>query len=549
MDMQPIVRHRRSAIIGLWQKRPPLDGDVLARMGQARTYLEGGHAERAKAVADALHPLAPLDPKLLQLRAECGLAAGDYLDAISLFDRALAQSDHAVLWAGKGKALKALKRLRQAAACFQRAGALDSDSTEYLRQAAECLLQAGQPKDAGQVLTLADPSTAVLLLRAKILRELGQRKDAFQAATKVANDDQSGIAVQFARQLANTPQDHANLNQISSPMIADPDVAAHARAAALPPDRPYLAKNTLMEVESKAAQTTTPPDQKATLNHILFRHHNYIDARDAAQFHLGQFHRYSRICAPYRRSHDSALFTVLQRLRFTALPSSKSSILPIFLTGLPGSGRSYARQLLQSAARQQPARPLYLVEAVMTRFMRQLRQTGARDVSRDDLMGLQCELRAGLLQAANGSEIVIDSNMLNFRWSGLIAAALPEARIVHITRDAMQSGWAMYSRALEGIDLRCRHDLSDLHAFQSQSEALMHHWEHHFGQPIIGVSGDALLRSSGQTARAMVHACHLKWSGNCVSPPVAQQPDWYRYADLLAPLRNTRDGNEAATPM
>jgi tetratricopeptide (TPR) repeat protein len=549
MDMQPIVRHRRSAIVGLWQKRPPLDGDVLARMGQARVYLKNGHVDRAKAVVDALQPLAPLDPKLLQLRAECNLATGDYLDAIALFDRGLAQSDQAVLWAGKGKALKAMKRLRQAAACFQRASALDQDVPEYLCDAAECLLHAGQPKDAEQVLETAISGQAVNLLRAKILRELGQGKAAFQTAIAAISEDQTGTAVPFARQIASTPQDHGHLSQLCAPMVSDPDVRAQARGAALPSDRPYLAKSTLVEIETKAAQNTTPPDQKAALNHILFRHHNYIDARDTAQFHLGQFHKHTRAATPYRRSHDSALFTVLKRLRFTTLPSSKSSILPIFVTGLPGSGRSYARQLLQSSARQHPARPLHLVDAMMTRFMRQLRQTGARDVSRDDLMGLQSELRAGLLQAAHDSEIVIDSNMLNFRWSGLIAAALPEARIVHITRDAMQTGWAMHSRALDGINLGCRHDLNDLSVFQNQSEGLMRHWEHRFGSSIIAVSGDALLRSSGQTARAMIDACHLKWSGNCVSAPPARQPDWYRYADLLAPLRNTHDANDTTTPM
>lgn len=549
MDMQPIVRHRRSAIVGLWQKRQPLDADVLARMGQAREYLGDGHAERAKAVADALQPLAPLDPKLLQLRAECGLATGDYLESISLFDRALAQSDRAVIWAGKGKALRALKHLRRAAACFQRASALEPDVAKYFHDAAECLLFAGQPKDAERVLAAAVPTASVMLLHTKIQREHGQQDAAFHNALEASNTDQTGDTVVFARHLAKTLQDHKRLTLLCAPMVADPDASAHARAAALPPERPYLAQNILTEIETKAADDTTPTDQKATLNHMLFRHHNYTDARDTARFHLGQFHKHARAMAPYRRSHDSALFTVLKRLRFSALPPSKSSILPIFVTGLPGSGRSYARELLQSAARQHPARPLHLLDAVMTRFMRQLRQTGSRDVSRDDIMGLQSELRAGLRQAANGGEIIIDSNMLNFRWSGLIAAALPEARIVHITRDAMQTGWAMYSRAIENANLGCRHDLTDLNLYQTQSDGLMQHWEHQFGPSIIAVSGDALRRSSGQTARAMINACHLKWSGNCVAAPPARQPDWYRYADLMAPLRNTHDGNDTTTPM
>ena len=549
MDMQPVIRQSRSEIFGLWRRRVPLDADVLARMGQARVYLKQGQTDRARAAVDALQPLAPLDPRLLQLRAECALACDAYSDAVSLFERALTQSDQATLWAGKGAALRALNRQRQAAACFQRARALCPEETHYHRRAAECLLTAGQPQDALDELSVNSANAETLRLLAIVQFEMGLEKASFESALKSAQKDSSGKSLRLARRLAKTPHDIAEINKICAPLVSNSAAPAQVLAASISPDRPDLAQRTLAEIEAKVTQPTTPIDQKAAFHHVIFRHYDFIDAREIAQQHLVQFHKFQRINTPYRRSQDSALFTVLKRLRFTALPPSKSSVLPIFVTGLPGSGRSYACELLQSSAKPATARPLHLIEAVMNRFMRQLRQSGSRDVSRDDLMALQSELRSGLLQAANGSEIVIDSAMLNFRWSGLIHAALPEARIVHIKSDKMQTGWAMYAGSHDNNNLGCTHDLNDLRAYQAHSRQLMQHWEELSGGSIVSVSGDALLRSSGQSARAMVEVCQLKWSRNCTSAPTARRSDWYRYADLLAPLHDMPDTKDANTPM
>lgn len=546
MNMQSIGRSPRSSIVGFLHPKEMLSADVLSRMAQTRMYLRNGQTSRAKAIADALRPLAPLDPKLMHLRADCAMSNGDFHDAITLFERALLQSDHADLWSGKGTALRALGRFRQAAACFQRASALAPKDTEHQCNAAESLLKAGQPQDAFDSLKLGTLNARARHLRAIALSELGNRKTAFTFAISALQEAPTSEALRLAHSLASSLQETTDLKALCKPIIARNESPVHLLAAAINSQNLRLSEIQLERVEEAAAQDII---QQSAAHHLLFRHHDTIDERDLAQSHLIKFHATSNHSMPYRRSRDSALFTVLKRLEFDELPPSKSSVLPIFVSGLPGSGRTYASQLLQNAARPLVARPLHLVNAVMTRFMRQRRHTGERDVSRDDLMGLQAELRAGLHQAANGAEIVIDTAMLNFRWSGLIKAALPEARIVHVKRNRMQTGWAMYSRDLQDADLSCRHNLDDLNSYQTQCRRLMRHWEQRSGGSIVSVSGDALSRPSGQSARAMVELCQMKWSESFAQVQETSQPDWYRYADLLAPLRNTQNTKATNTFM
>jgi hypothetical protein len=40
-------------------------------------------------------------------------------------------------------------------------------------------------------------------------------------------------------------------------------------------------------------------------------------------------------------------------------------------------------------------------------------------------------------------QVIIDKMPLNFRWIGYICAALPEARIIHLTRDPMAVAWSL----------------------------------------------------------------------------------------------------------
>lgn len=540
------LRSRRSGLIKLWPHPVTQNANVVGRMLQIQTYLNNRQSHRAKAAADALHPLAPLDTGLMKLRADCALATGDFHDAIVLFERALTQTDLPALWAGKGAALRLLRHFRQAASCFQRAAALDAANPIYVCEAADCLINAGQPQDGLDTLMNAHPDVRVCMLRAQALREIGCYKSAFENAALAARDDESGAALQLARKLARTEQDDVKIAEVCTPLVGAPKTPAQLRSAAIAPQYPYLTQRVSEYVLDQLATQKLTNDQSAACHHMLFRHFDHIDERTTAKHHLQDFHSLKRQFAPYKSSADSALFTTLMRLRFTPLRPSKSSVLPIFVTGLPGSGRKYASHLLERASASVPARPLHLVEAVMTRFLRHIRASGSRDVTRNDLLGLQAELRAGLVQASNGDDIVIDSSTMNFRWSGLISAALPEARIAHMKRDNMQTGWAMYSRELASSDLRCRHDLQNISAFQSQSRQLMHHWEQSAPSTVFAVSGTALCRASGQTARALVEACQLKWSESCILRAETNDPKWHRYADLLTPLRNTPHDNGAS---
>jgi len=507
------------------------------RLRTVQNLLESGKVDGVIQAAQSLLTAAPYDPRVLALNAQCMAIVGNQLAAIQIYDRLLAQQDSDVIWAAKARSLMALGRYRLASRAFARATAL-AQSTRYIAEQATCTLAAGKLNNTLDLLEAGGPPSKTdrpyQLIRPKTLAQIGCMRDAFGHASQAAKWDETGPAVSLARQ--NLPDkaafsalcDQTALHTISPKVFAEiswdqPDCITQKNV------------DTLIQVLGDPSREDV---DKAQAHLAMFRKYGHEDDRLQALGHLRKYHLLSPKYTGLQRSQDSALFTTLMQLKIPRLQLSKTQVLPIFVTGLPGSACHDAKTVLVQAAGCGGARPLLLVPAVMTRFLRQLRKSKRTEITRTDLLELQAELREGLEQAANGCDVIVDTTPSNFKWSGLIAAALPEARIVHLKRNHMATGWALHNGSIGGAKFGCHHDFLHIRNLQHRCAALMAHWERDFTPSVMSVSGDALLHPSGDTAQAMVEVCQLKWSNQCDLVSCSPDQSWHRYATYLNPLNH-----------
>ena len=147
MNMQHIKKSRLRSVMPFSRsttEHPALD--LSARMARVRALLDAGKAERACAMAEALAPLAPLDPNLLELRGICLTQSDRPSEAIALFDKALPLRDAVGLWAAKGRALSTMGRYRRAVASFERACALAPKTESYPCRSCGGAFGCGRPR-------------------------------------------------------------------------------------------------------------------------------------------------------------------------------------------------------------------------------------------------------------------------------------------------------------------------------------------------------------------------------------------------------------------
>jgi len=139
-------------------------------------------------------------------------------------------------------------------------------------------------------------------------------------------------------------------------------------------------------------------------------------------------------------------------------------------------------------------------------------------------------------------------------YCGLIRRALPNAKIIHLTRHPMASGYAMY-KTLFKDGYPFSYDLKEIAQYYVAYRRLMEHWAATMPGAIHTLSYEGLVADQLAESRKLLEFCGLQWEATCAdfhrnaaatttaSASQVRQPiydssvaQWRHYATQLAPL-------------
>jgi tetratricopeptide (TPR) repeat protein len=234
---------------------------------------------------------------------------------------------------------------------------------------------------------------------------------------------------------------------------------------------------------------------------------------------------------------------------------------PIFIVGLPRSGTTLVDRILGSHSEVRSAGELNdfaLALVARVRSENNMAQLGRRDlVARSahiDFAALGREYLARA-RAAVGDGRFTDKMPLNYLYCGLIRCALPEAKIVHLTRHPMAACYAMY-KTLFKDGYPFSYDLDEIAQYYVAYRRLMDHWCDTMPGAIHEVSYESLVADQAAETRKLLAFCDLEWQDACLqfhrnpaatttaSAAQVRRPiydssvaQWRHYAAQLAGLR------------
>lgn len=122
---------------------------------------------------------------------------------------------------------------------------------------------------------------------------------------------------------------------------------------------------------------------------------------------------------------------------------------------------------------------------------------------------------ARLALAGTAAGAVIEKLPLNYLYIGAIRRALPEARILLVTRDPLDSCFAMY-RTLFAGGYPFSYDLTDLGRYHAAYERLMDHWRSNLGAALHEIRYQELVRDPKRIGAAAAAFCGLPWNDAAV---------------------------------
>ena len=130
------------------------------------------------------------------------------------------------------------------------------------------------------------------------------------------------------------------------------------------------------------------------------------------------------------------------------------------------------------------------------------------------------QLGASYLQriraTAPAASRIVNKMPENFRFAGMIALALPNARILHVRRDPVDTCFSCFS-TLFSESQPYTYDLAELGRYYRAYEALMDVWRRVLPQGmVIEVQyEDVVADLEGQARRILGH-CGLEWDARCL---------------------------------
>lgn len=309
---------------------------------------------------------------------------------------------------------------------------------------------------------------------------------------------------------------------------------------------------------------TSQPHQRAGLHHAAAELLDVLGRYDEAFAHASQGNRlkpaaYDPLAA---RATIDGMISYFTRPHLRRLPrATYRSDKPVFIVGMPRSGTSLVEQILGSHPQVHGAGELDFINRIGQGMLAML---GAQPhqypwcidrLTIDQADGLAQVYIDPLVALRPDALRITDKMPLNFVHLGLIAILLPEARVIHCRRDAMDTCLSCYmTHFTTGNEFAS--DLTHLGLFYREYQTLMSHWKEVLDLPILDVDYEQVVAQPEAQARRMIEFLDLEWDEHCVrfyesrrsvataSVEQVRQPAytssvgrWTHYEKHLAPLK------------
>ncbi len=247
----------------------------------------------------------------------------------------------------------------------------------------------------------------------------------------------------------------------------------------------------------------------------------WLDAGDTerAFTHLDEGNRQKRATFTY----DSAAIDRWISEIVAAFPSemfarpraaTAGSDLAVFVVGMPRSGTTLVEQILAS----HPAIFGAGEQAIMQNLVNQAGgfPAIARHLTSENEVVLGNHYLDAIRPLAGNHRRLVDKMPSNFLFAGLINRILPEARIIHVQRDPVDTCLSCYTKLFMREQL-FSYDQGELACFYRNYERLMEHWRSVLpADRFIEVRYEDIVADIEPQARRLTDFCGLDWSPACI---------------------------------
>lgn len=501
------------------------------------------------------------------------LEAGQARDAADFCRRALA-IDRGAVEAHFLVGLVALemKDWKTAVSAFGSVTGLNPDHAAAWAQLARTFMRMGQPARAEKALAEArrtqpeEPAVEDLLgVVASLLGDQHDAKQWYERAHQHAPDNPA-YTVNLASAHIFLGETAEAADALKRALAKNDDIAqAHWLLSSVEKAEDCIRADALMEKAARAGD----PYSKAFYGYAAGKEYEDCGEWDAAYaaFTLGA--RAKRSTVDYDEAGEEAMFQALAETFSAAWAAADkpghNDSAPIFVVGQPRTGTTLIERIITSHSDVESAGELQQFTLSVRRlskgvFPERWSADAARASADIDTAALGKEYLRACAPMRRGAPRFVDKLPRNYLHIPLILKALPDARIVHLTRDPMDSCFASFKQLFAEAYYHSYDQLEMARHF-IRYQKLMQHWRELFPDRFLDISYEETVANLEPNARRLIAFLDLEWQDACLkfheqkasvatasavqvreAPHTRSVGRWRRYETHLEPMRRALAG-------
>lgn len=525
-----LSRQGKDALHALAAAAQRLPADAVAQLNLGNALARLGRLQEAQASFERALAIHPEFAEAHDHLGDVMLQLGRFDDAALHCRRALKiKPDYAEAHHTLGNALLKLARVDDAIGSLRRALAISSDFAEAhlsLGHALRSIGRLGEAVAGYRAALLNRPDLVAAHIALGTALRLQGRGAESQASCRNALDikPDSTAALAVLADLHADAGRFAEAEELFQRIISIDPESCEALSGLARLRRMTLADGAWLAAAQRLAAQGLPPQRELSLRFAIGKYFDDVKDFESAFVNYRLANELAQRCGPRHdrerltrtidliiRSYDQNWFN---RLRLAANESAR----PIFIVGMLRAGTTLAEQILASHPQVFGAGELMFWGDFSATAMAAAGAIKAPriDIGEAALSAASHDYLTLLQRLSADAARVVDKFPTNFMLLGLIHAALPRARIIHMRRNPIDTCLSIYFQHFEAANTHAN-DLEDLAHYYREYRRLMRHWRTVLpAAALLEVPYEGLVLDLAAWSRRMLDFVELPWDPRCL---------------------------------
>lgn len=359
-----------------------------------------------------------------------------------------------------------------------------------------------------------------------------------QLAGVMIGNHQEAKALELARNIIKKSPDNANaynLKGLAMSRLGDTEKGfkAFQKALKLNPGHLAVIRNLLIygknkseplldeiipQLEQRLLTPQLAPPMKMNLAYIISMYYEKKRIPEKAFRYLKAGNDVNRSSVQYSHAQTEIQFQLLKQcfneeLKAAFEGKGLEDASPIFILGMPRSGTTLIEQILSSHSRVGAEGEILDLRKFFEQQADMLQDNTTLEQKVEKCL-LIAQAYLSSVRDRQQAQHFTDKMPYNFMLLGLIALAMPKARIIHCTRDPVETCYSIYKQNFSGSPAYTN-NLEELGLYYREYQGLMDHWQTLFGEQIYEANYERMVAEPESQISALLAYCQLEPEEQC----------------------------------